>query len=262
MVRAGAAFADRRKELGLSQRELARMKIMTAANLIEFEKGRSWPREKTRAKLEFVARWPPGTLARVRAGGEANINGATEGDGWPAGADFYPPLPGPPGALDQHRGNPSGATEPLRAVSDATAVVIDAVTVAVAKVFADADQLPGSGEPMFAARVRAVLADLRTLESITVRAVRSSQGSPEVIRSLREIRQRYEQLMSRAAAAPGATLGQRLYAARTAASLTPTEAGAAMNVAAEVVMAVEAETAVSDEHKQRIEAFIATLGGV
>ena len=77
VARAGAAFAARREELGISQRQLAAMKIIGAPNLIAFEKGRSWPREKTLAKLEQVVGWPPGTLAKVRAGGGVNVSGAT-----------------------------------------------------------------------------------------------------------------------------------------------------------------------------------------
>ena len=41
---------------------------MTAANLIAFEKGRAWPRERTRAALEELLQWPAGTIARIRAG--------------------------------------------------------------------------------------------------------------------------------------------------------------------------------------------------
>src|SRR6185436_5790363 len=68
MVRAGAAAAARRRELDISQRSLAAEGIINAGALIAFEKGRSWPRERTRAKLEEVLQWPPGTIARVRQG--------------------------------------------------------------------------------------------------------------------------------------------------------------------------------------------------
>jgi transcriptional regulator with XRE-family HTH domain len=228
VARAGAAFAARRAELGISQRQLATMKIIGAPNLIAFEKGRSWPRERTLAKLEQVAQWPPGTLAKVRAGGAPNVSGA------------------------------SGTRGPA---SDAAAVVSGAVTVAVAQVLATADQLPDDDDDTFSERVRDVLADLRTLESVTARAVRTSQGSPEVIKSLRLIRHRYGELMTRAAAAPGATLGQRLYTARNAAALTVAEAAGAMDVAPDVVMAAEAERPVAADDRRRIEALIAELGG-
>jgi transcriptional regulator with XRE-family HTH domain len=227
VARAGAAFAARRAELGLSQRQLANMKIIGAPNLIAFEKGRSWPRERTLAKLEQVVRWPPGTLAKVRAGGTPNVSGAT-GTG--------------------------------RLESDAAAVVTGAVTVAVAQVLAAADKLPEDHDSTFPEQVRDVLADLRSLESITARAVRSSQGSPEVIKSLRLIRNRYGELMTRAAQAPRATLGQRLYTARNAAALTAAEAAGAMDVAPDVVIAAEAEQPVADHDRRRIESFIAELG--
>lgn len=58
----------RRRELDISQRSLAADGIINARALIAFEKGRSWPRERTRAKLEEVLRWPPGTIARLRRG--------------------------------------------------------------------------------------------------------------------------------------------------------------------------------------------------
>ena len=228
VARAGAAFAARRAELGISQRQLAAMKIIGAPNLIAFEKGRSWPRERTLAKLEGVAQWPPGTLAKLRAGNGANVSGAT------------------------------GTDTPA---SDAAALVTGAVSVAVTQVLAAADHLPVDRDSAFPERVRGVLADLRTLESIAARAVRSSQGSPEVITALRRIRHRYDELMMRAAALAGATLGQRLYVARKAAALSAGEAAGAMDVAPDVVAAAEAEQPVADPDRRRIESFIEELGG-
>src|ERR1700677_5187966 len=140
VARAGAAFAARREELGISQRQLATMKIIGAPNLIAFEKGRSWPREKTLAKLEQVVGWPPGTLAKVRAGGGVNVSGAT------------------------------GAGQPE---SEVAAVLMGAMSVAMTKILPEADDLPDHHDSRFPERVRGVLADLRTLESITARAVRS-----------------------------------------------------------------------------------------
>src|SRR6476660_8831543 len=68
LARAGAAAAARRRELDISQRSLAADGIINAGALIAFEKGRSWPRERTRAKIEEVLQWPPGTIARLRQG--------------------------------------------------------------------------------------------------------------------------------------------------------------------------------------------------
>ena len=69
IARAGAAVAARRRELDIKQRNLAKFKIINAGALIAFEKGRSWPRERTRAKLEEVLQWPAGTIATIRYGG-------------------------------------------------------------------------------------------------------------------------------------------------------------------------------------------------
>jgi hypothetical protein len=66
ITRAGAAVASRRVELDLSQRTLAKEKIMNAGALIAFEKGRSWPRQSTLAKLDEALQWAPGTIARIR----------------------------------------------------------------------------------------------------------------------------------------------------------------------------------------------------
>ncbi|MCW2521474.1 MAG: hypothetical protein JWR46_4093, partial [Mycobacterium sp.] len=71
MARAGAAAAARRRELDISQRSLAADGIINAGALIAFEKGRSWPRDKTRTKLEEVLRWAPGTINQIRMGGAA-----------------------------------------------------------------------------------------------------------------------------------------------------------------------------------------------
>jgi transcriptional regulator with XRE-family HTH domain len=226
-ARAGAAFADRRQELGITQRELARAKIITASSLIAFEKGRSWPRERTRATLEDLVRWPAGTLAKIRAGGAV----------------------------------PSETAAPAPEEGEA-ALIVDAVEVAMHTVDAATRQLPAAEHPAFAERAQAVLADLRRLEAVTARAVRTSHGAPAVIRALAAVRGRYDELMSRAAAAPGATLGQRLYVARRRVNLSAAEAAAALAAPPELVAAVESETPAPDENSRaRIEALITDLGG-
>lgn len=226
VLRAGSAFADRRVELGLTQRDIAGLKIMGQPALVAFEKGRAWPRERTRAKLEQVARWAPGTLAKLRDG------------------------------VGTNESNDSVA---LHAGSESAALVTDAVLVAVSNVVLMIETLPGNDDPAFAERARAVLADLRKLEGITARAVRSSQGSSEVIKALRLVRTRYDDLMARAAASADATLGQRLYVARSRAALSVAEAAGILDVAPEVITAVEGEQAVSRAHAVRIETLIADL---
>ncbi len=225
-MHAGAAFAARREELGISQRELARLKIIGAPRLINFEKGRAWPREKTRAKLEAAVKWPPGTLAKLRSQREAP------------------------------RSTANGQSR-----DEAASLLSGAVKVAADQVLASVQQMPANDDPAFPDRARVVLADLRTLEGITARAVRGSQGSPDMIKLLREVRHHYDGLMARAASAPGATLGQRLYTARNAAALSVAEAAGALDVAPDVVLAVEAEEPISEEYRRRIEDLIKDLTG-
>lgn len=226
VVRAGAAFAARSKELGFTQRDLAAMKVITPPALVAFEKGRTWPRDRTRAKLEQAVKWPPGTLSKLNNGGQA------------------PPGGGKPSRRD-----------------DTTELLTGAVTMAAGPVLGSIDTLPDVDDPTFSAKARTVLADLRQLEALTARAVRSSQGSAEVLKLLREIRHRYDGLMERAAAAPGATLGQRLYVARVAATFSVAEAAGAADVAPEVVIAAEAEQQVSDADQRQLEKLIANLTG-
>jgi transcriptional regulator with XRE-family HTH domain len=225
-ARAGAAFASRRQELGITQRELAKKGIITASSLIAFEKGRSWPRERTRATLEQIVRWPAGTLATIKAGG---------------------PTP--------------GASEPPSARQTDAPLIAEAVDVATTTIDVAIARLPGDDHPRFAAHVRAVLTDLRRLEAITVRAIRGSAAAPAVFRSLGEVRRRYDDLMTRAAAAPGATLGQRLYVTRRDAHLTAAEVALALGAPTELVTAVESESPPAQGAQERINALIEELGG-
>ena len=138
MARAGAAAAARRRELDISQRSLAADGIINAGALIAFEKGRSWPRERTRAKLEEVLRWPQGTIARLRQGEPAARAHPTESV---AGADEGP-------------------------------LIAQAVITAVHTLGATVDSLPPVDDPAFTPRVTAILADLRKLEAVAARAAR------------------------------------------------------------------------------------------
>ena len=66
IARVGAAVKVRREELDLSQRILARDKVVAAGALIALEKGRRWPRNKTIAKIEQALGWQPGTMNQLR----------------------------------------------------------------------------------------------------------------------------------------------------------------------------------------------------
>ena len=88
---------------------------------------------------------------------------------------------------DWRRRKPGGLTG-----DDDAPLIVGAVDVAIR-----APRLPRSWPclPMrirsSAHRLRAVLADVRQLEAITARAVRSSHGAPSVVRSLGTVRRFY-----------------------------------------------------------------------
>ncbi len=226
IARAGAAVAARRRELDIKQRNLAKFKIINAGALIAFEKGRSWPRERTRAKLEEILQWPAGTIATIRYGGQV----------------------------------PGAAPEPP-ADDGAASLIAGTVEVAMTTLGAAIESLPADDDPEFSARATVILAELRKLESVVARAAQRSRGTPDVVLALRTVRGRYDDLMFRAAAAPGATLGQRLYASRRRANLTAAETANAAGLPVELVDAVEAGEPAADADTGALIDLIASLDG-
>ena len=210
LVRAGAAAAARRRELDISQRSLAADGIINAGALIAFEKGRSWPRERTRAKLEEVLQWPPGTIARLRRG--------------------------EPVSRERQSESVAGADEGQ--------LIAQAVITAVHTLDGAIDALPAVDEAEFTSRVTAILADLRQLEAVTARATRISQVTPTLIKALGTVRRQIDELTMVAATAPGATLGQRVYATRRRATLTMAETAQAAGVSEDDIARAEAEETV------------------
>jgi transcriptional regulator with XRE-family HTH domain len=228
IARVGAAVAARREELGYSQRRLSDDKVISQSNLVAFERGRSWPREGTRAKLERYLQWPPGTLARLRQGAavpQAEVGESTE------------------------------------ALSDTVQVsmLVDAVQLALDGIKARAAGLAAPDDPGFNVQIGQLLADLRRLQTTTANAARSATG-PAVALLLSDVRRTYHELMLRAARAPGASLGARLFAARRAAELTIDEAAAAAGVNPAAVADAEADQAVPVGAAAALEALIAQLG--
>jgi transcriptional regulator with XRE-family HTH domain len=230
LTRAGAAAAARRRELDISQRSLAADGIINAGALIAFEKGRSWPRERTRAKLEEVLQWPTGTIARIRRGqpiDEAAAAPPAEG----AGAD----------------GPESDGAASL--IAQAVVAAVDGCSLAIAA-------LPPAGDPEFIERAAPILADLRQLEAIAVRATRISQITPELIKALGAVRGHRDDLMTLGAGAPGAPLAQRLYAARRRANLSAEETAQAAGVTEGMIVRAEAEEALPADVSDAIETLI------
>lgn len=228
MRRAGAAAAARRRELDISQRSLAAEGIINAGALIAFEKGRSWPRERTRARLEAILQWPPGTIARLRKG---------------------EPVPGSTSAP---------APSPV-ASNDEVSLMAQAVITAVGALGSTAATLPPVQDPAFMPRTTAILADLRQLEAVASRAARIGRVTPALIKALSTVRSLYDDLMLRAAAAPHATLGHRLYAARRGANLTVLETAQAAGVSEDTIRHAESGEPVSAAEVEAIEGLVAQI---
>jgi transcriptional regulator with XRE-family HTH domain len=222
LVRAGAASAARRRELDISQRSLAADGIINAGALIAFEKGRSWPRERTRAKLEEVLQWPQGTIARLR------------------------------------RGEPVAAERPSEPIAgaDEGQLIAQAVITAVHTLGSAVDSLPAVDDGEFTPRVTAILADLRKLEAVAARATRITQVTPALIKALGTVRHHIDELTTLGATAPRATLGQRLYATRRRANLTIGETAQAAGVSEDDVARAEADEPVPPTTTDAIEALL------
>jgi transcriptional regulator with XRE-family HTH domain len=228
MARAGAAAAARRRELDISQRSLAADGIINAGALISFEKGRSWPRDRTRARLEEVLRWPPGTINQLRTGGPAGVDDQTE--------VVRRDQPGDEGSL-----------------------IAQAVVAAVNTLGSTIDSLPAADDQDFTPRITAILSDLRQLEAVAARATRIGKVTPTLIRALSTARRRVEELTMLAATAQHATLGQRLYAARRNSNLTIVETAQAAGVAEDVIARAESEQPVPAPAVGAIETLIGQL---
>ncbi|HEX7826749.1 MAG TPA: FHA domain-containing protein [Mycobacterium sp.] len=228
IVRAGAAVSARRRELNISQRTLAKDGILNAGALIAFEKGRSWPRKSTLNKLEQVLGWAPGTIAQIRRGD----------DGEPD--------------------DPAEQTVVLTNTVQAP-LMAQAVEVALGAISTQIDALPKPSDADFTARAAPVLADLRKLEVVAANAARTAKGAPDVAVVLSGVRRAYRDLMLRAARSPGATFGQKLFAARHRAELSAEEAANAAGVSVDTINAVEADAATSPEATAAVQALVAWL---
>lgn len=241
VVRAGRAVAARRNELELTQRSLARDKIINAGTLIAFEKGRSWPRRATLNKLERALNWAPGTITRIRNGAPGTPSTSPTPTGGPVA-----PNPG------------EEATEVLTDTVQAP-LMAEAVELAMHAITTAMTDLPDPTSPEFSPKANGILADLRKLERLASNAARHAKGSPSVVLALSTVRRTYNDLMMRAARSSAATLGQRLYAARHRAELSLEEAANGAGLPIAVLEDAEAERPIPPDAAAAIENLIAQL---
>ncbi|MBP1823212.1 FHA domain-containing protein [Mycobacterium sp. OAE908] len=227
LARAGRAFAVRREEMGFSQRKLSDDNVIGQSNLVAFEKGRSWPRNSTLAKLEQAVGWPAGTLARIRRGGPIPTESAET------------------------------ATEVLTD-SVRVSVFLDAIRLHLDDIKGRVSALPPQTAPTFGAQAAELLTKLRQVQATAHEAAAGSKG-PGIALLLSDIRRTYNDLVVRAAGAPGARLSHRLYAARHRAELTVEETANAAGLGAQTVADVEADRPVSPGDMAALESLIAQL---
>lgn len=242
VVRAGRAVAERRQQLRLSQREIDRRGILNASALLKFEKGVSWPRAKTLAKLEETLGWPSGYITSLRRGAA-------------------PALPVSPAPVLMPATRESVSDEATEVLTESIQAPMMARTVELAMETlgtAIAD-LPDPTAPGFIAKATTILADLRKLEGLAASAARHATGGPEAVKALSRVRRSYNDVMMRAAGSPTATLGQRLYGARHRAELSLEEAATGAGLPIAVLQDVEAERPIAPEVAQAIENLIAEL---
>jgi predicted transcriptional regulator len=68
LTRVGEAVRQRRLDLELTQREVARRAGLAVNTGSQLERGQNWPRETNQRKLEMALQWPPGALTALRRG--------------------------------------------------------------------------------------------------------------------------------------------------------------------------------------------------
>ncbi|WP_276824860.1 FHA domain-containing protein [Mycolicibacterium mageritense] len=162
-----------------------------------------------------------------------------KGRRWPRAktlSKLEPALGWPAGQLNEMRDE---AAASLSTTVEAP-LLASAIELHLATLTASIDRLPDIHNPDYTPLATAILTDLRNVERVVADAARTAKGTPAIARTLGRVRQMYGDLMTKAAQSPAATLGQRLYATRSASGLTPEEAANAAGVAATAVLAVEA----------------------
>ena len=121
------------------------------------------------------------------------------------------------------------------------------------------DSLPFPEDKKFQKRAEVVLTGMRKLRAALTEAASHSRPSPTVMMALSDVRRRYDDLMERAADAPGATLGQQLYNARIHAKLTAQEAAHGMGLPPELPDELEAGGTPTDKETPLIQQLIAAI---
>ncbi len=124
------------------------------------------------------------------------------------------------------------------------------------------DSLPFPEDKKFQKRADVVLTGMRKLRAALTEAASHSRPSPTVMMALSDVRRRYDDLMERAADAPGATLGQQLYTARIHAKLTAQEAANGVGLPPELPDELEGGATPTDKQTPLVHQLIAAIRAV
>ena len=124
------------------------------------------------------------------------------------------------------------------------------------------DSLPFPEDKKFQKRADVVLTGMRKLRAALTEAASHSRPSPTVMMALSDVRRRYDDLMERAADAPGSTLGQQLYTARIHAKLTAQEAAYGVGLPPDLPDELEAGATPTDKQTPLVQQLISAIRAV
>ena len=124
------------------------------------------------------------------------------------------------------------------------------------------DSLPFPEDKKFQKRADIVLSGMRKLSAALTEAASHGRSTPTVMMALSDVRRRYDDLMERAADAPGSTLGQQLYNARVHAKLTAHEAANGVGLRPDLPDQLEAGATPADQETPLVQQLIAAIRAV
>jgi hypothetical protein len=121
------------------------------------------------------------------------------------------------------------------------------------------DSLPFPEDKKFHKRAEVVLTGMRKLRTALTEAASHGRSTPTVMMALSDVRRRYDDLMERAASAPGSTLGQQLYTARVSAKLSAQEAAHGVGLPPELPDELELGGTPSDQETRLVQQLISAI---
>ena len=143
-----------------------------------------------------------------------------------------------------------------------SSVIVSLSEAAMHMYTAAIDALPFPEDKKFHKRAEVVLSGLRKLRTGLTEAAGRNRSTSTVIVALSDVRRRYDALMLRAAAAPGSSLGQQLYAARIEAKLSAQEVANGAGLRVDLIDDLEAGEIPTEEEAAKVRDLIVALGGV